>query len=164
MLGCKEIILLALYGYVLFNVLKPTQKMEMILLTVVVFFLLTNIDGKRYIIPTWQRVLPETRLEDINWIKPKLGLVDFGGSRQNNIVDVDLGLAYAFSCFIDPHETDPRQKYKCCWGHPGKIRACLGYSADGIRSYHQPWSHHQRSEIQSAFPSGEWKYPLHRNS
>jgi hypothetical protein len=44
MLGCKEIILLALYGYVLFKVLKPTQKMEMILLTVAVFFLLTNID------------------------------------------------------------------------------------------------------------------------
>ena len=32
---------------------------------------LANFDGKRYIMPTWQKVLPETRLEDINWIKPK---------------------------------------------------------------------------------------------
>ena len=32
---------------------------------------LTNIGGKRYIVPTWQEVLPETQLSDINWIKPK---------------------------------------------------------------------------------------------
>ena len=67
-----------------------------------------------------------------HWVKPKLGLVEFGGTKQNNIIDVELGLAYAFSCFIDPHETDPAHKYKCCWGHPRKIRACLGYSPDGI--------------------------------
>ena len=29
-------------------------------------------NGKKYIIPTWQEVLPETTLGDINWIKPKL--------------------------------------------------------------------------------------------
>ena len=33
---------------------------------------LANIGGKRYIAPTWQEVLPETTLGDINWIKPKL--------------------------------------------------------------------------------------------
>lgn len=43
MLSCKEIIILALYGYILFNVLKPEQKMEMIGLTIFVFFLLNNI-------------------------------------------------------------------------------------------------------------------------
>ena len=103
-------------------------------------------DGKKF--QMWYRASLEPfalgyaySVDGINWIKPKLGLVDFGGSRQNNIVDVDLGLAYAFSCFIDPHETDPRQKYKCCWGHPGKIRACLGYSADGIR-----WTAYNRGE------------------
>jgi len=31
----------------------------------------SNEDGKTYIIPTWQEVLPETTLDDINWIKPK---------------------------------------------------------------------------------------------
>ncbi len=71
--------------------------------------------------------------DGLHWVKPKLGLVEFGGTKQNNIIDVELGLAYAFSCFIDPHETDPAHKYKCCWGHPRKIRACLGYSPDGIR-------------------------------
>ena len=33
---------------------------------------LANIGDKRYIVPTWQEVLPETTLDDINWIKPKL--------------------------------------------------------------------------------------------
>ena len=32
---------------------------------------LLNIGGKRYIVPTWQEVLPETELSDIKWIKPK---------------------------------------------------------------------------------------------
>ena len=32
---------------------------------------LANIGGKRYLLPTWQEVLPETELSDIKWIKPK---------------------------------------------------------------------------------------------
>jgi len=32
---------------------------------------LANIGGKKYLLPTWQEVLPETELNDINWIKPK---------------------------------------------------------------------------------------------
>jgi len=33
---------------------------------------LANIENKRYIMPTWEEVLPETTLKDINWIKPKI--------------------------------------------------------------------------------------------
>ena len=33
---------------------------------------LTTMGGKKYIVPIWQEVLPETTLDDINWIKPKL--------------------------------------------------------------------------------------------
>ncbi len=33
---------------------------------------LVNIGGKKYIVPIWKEVLPETTLDDINWIKPKL--------------------------------------------------------------------------------------------
>jgi len=36
---------------------------------------LANIGGKRYIMPTWQEVLPETTLKDINWIKPKIKII-----------------------------------------------------------------------------------------
>jgi hypothetical protein len=71
--------------------------------------------------------------DGLHWVKPKLGLVEFSGTKQNNIIDVELGLAYSFSCFIDPHEPDPDHKYKCCRGRPSKIRVCHGHSPDGIR-------------------------------
>ena len=32
---------------------------------------LANVGGKKYILPTWQEVLPETELSDIKWVKPK---------------------------------------------------------------------------------------------
>jgi|TARA_B110000503_G_scaffold56017_1_gene89855 hypothetical protein len=34
--------------------------------------LFTGTDGQKFITPTWQKVLPETTLEDINWVKPEL--------------------------------------------------------------------------------------------
>ena len=34
--------------------------------------LFTGSDGKKFIVPTWQEVLPETTINDINWIKPEL--------------------------------------------------------------------------------------------
>ena len=42
MIGCKEIILLSIYAYILFKVLKKDQYMEMIVLTVFVYYLLNN--------------------------------------------------------------------------------------------------------------------------
>jgi hypothetical protein len=30
-------------------------------------------DGQKYIIPTWQEVVPETTLADIEWVKPEIG-------------------------------------------------------------------------------------------
>ena len=29
-------------------------------------------DGQKYIVPTWQKVVPETTLNDIKWIKPEV--------------------------------------------------------------------------------------------
>jgi len=45
---------------------------------------LANIGGKRYILPTWQEVLPETELSDIKWIKPKpIGEISASSSDPN---------------------------------------------------------------------------------
>ena len=33
---------------------------------------LVQLGGKKYIVPTWQEVLPETTLNDIEWINPKI--------------------------------------------------------------------------------------------
>ena len=43
-------------------------------LTNIPFYLLVYLqeqDGKKFIVPAWKEVLPETTLEDINWVKPK---------------------------------------------------------------------------------------------
>lgn len=32
--------------------------------------LFTNLEGQCYIVPTWQKVDPDTTLSDIEWIKP----------------------------------------------------------------------------------------------
>jgi hypothetical protein len=34
--------------------------------------LFTGQDGQKYIVPTWQKVVPETTLNDIKWIKPEV--------------------------------------------------------------------------------------------
>ena len=33
--------------------------------------LFTDKDGQKWIVPIWKKVLPETTLKDINWVKPK---------------------------------------------------------------------------------------------
>jgi len=33
-------------------------------------------DGKKFIVPTWQEVLPETTLNDVEWIKPEAKKVE----------------------------------------------------------------------------------------
>lgn len=54
----------------------------------------------------------------INWRKPNLGLYEWEGSRQNNILFPNDNFPYAHSSagvntvFIDPNATDPNQKYK----------------------------------------------------
>jgi hypothetical protein len=36
----------------------------------------SSVDGKRYIVPTWQEVDPRTMLVDIEWVKPAMKKVD----------------------------------------------------------------------------------------
>jgi hypothetical protein len=38
---------------------------------------LTNIDNNVFLVPGWQKVLPETTLEDINWIKKEIPKTEF---------------------------------------------------------------------------------------
>jgi hypothetical protein len=33
---------------------------------------LVSFNGKKYIVPSWQEVLPETTLNDIEWVKPQV--------------------------------------------------------------------------------------------
>ena len=47
--------------------------------------------------------------DGVNWVKPKLGLVEHAGSKANNIVFAFAGPA---NIFIDPKATDPKGRFK----------------------------------------------------
>ncbi len=50
-----------------------------------------------------------TSRDGLNWVKPNLGLVEFQGSRANNIV---LRGPHGAGVFKDPRDPDPQRRYK----------------------------------------------------
>ncbi len=65
--------------------------------------------------------------DGIHWVRPNLGLHEYEGSRDNNIVLPDVVNS---TVFVDRHESDPARRYKALFG---KGRFYTGaYSADGI--------------------------------
>jgi len=68
--------------------------------------------------------------DGIHWTRPKLGLIEMNGSRDNNLVPW-------IPHFLDDKEPDPNKRYKGVWisGHTRWITDFsrrLAYSADGI--------------------------------
>lgn len=65
--------------------------------------------------------------DGLHWDRPNLGLYEYEGSTDNNIVIPDLANATAF---VDEHADDPDQKYKALFGSRDGYKGA--YSADGI--------------------------------
>ena len=70
-----------------------------------------------------------TSRDGIAWQKPDLGLVDYRGSRANNIV---LRGPHGAGVRKDPHEADPARRYKMFTSLEEQDLA-VAFSADGIR-------------------------------
>jgi hypothetical protein len=57
-----------------------------------------------------ERVVCEAFSDDgVNWVKPELGLVEFQGSKANNILPAEANYGYLFE---DLHDPDPARRYK----------------------------------------------------
>ena len=71
-----------------------------------------------------------TSEDGIRWQKPELGIYEFRGTKQNNIVMDHSGLASGV--FRDQHEADPDKRYKMLhmWRD---YKVYASYSADGRR-------------------------------
>jgi len=67
-----------------------------------------------------------TSRDGIHWQKPELGLVEFQGSKQNNIV---WRGPHGTGIFRDAHDVDPARRYKALFKSGGM---CVAFSADGI--------------------------------
>lgn len=74
--------------------------------------------------------------DGLKWEKPALGLVEFAGSRANNIVDfiVSQPLIPAAAILHDPEERDPARRFKLAYEarYDGQARFCVAYSPDGL--------------------------------
>lgn len=87
--------------------------------------------------------------DGIHWKKPNLGIVDFEGSKDNNII---LRSVVDGTVFIDPR-APPERRYKLLstvGPHSGGLR--ISYSADGVRfTMGQPVSPWNPDSQQNAF-------------
>jgi hypothetical protein len=68
-----------------------------------------------------------TSKDGINWEKPELGVIDFDGSKKNNIV---IEYSHGVTVMKDLHETDPQKRYKAI--HPERENSFVWFSPDGI--------------------------------
>ena len=82
--------------------------------------------------------------DGIQWMKPSLGIINFGGSRDNNIVmrRTTHGL-HAGGVLHDPRDPDPARRYKFLHRNAEARRMASCFSADGLR-WSQPvlWREH----------------------
>ena len=87
-------------------------------------------------VPT--KIAYATSTDGIRWERPKLGIVEVNGSRENNYLTGAMGI-YGFSIIKDPSDIPSRQ-YKMIFSILGRearwaefhVPLCLAYSADGI--------------------------------
>lgn len=93
--------------------------------------------------------------DGLRWTKPDLGLFDFNGERNTNIVLVANGGhsdRYGVSVVVDPRDPNPARRYKMAYTDFARDRGaerpglCVAFSPDGVR-----WTKHPKA-------------PLHRTS
>ncbi|WP_327241143.1 hypothetical protein [Streptomyces sp. NBC_01320] len=76
--------------------------------------------------------------DGVHWAKPKLGLVSFDGSKDNNILFEHV---QGTSVLYDPADPDPTRRYKLITlREAGGTSLCVAFSSDGIHfSDLKPW-------------------------
>ena len=70
-----------------------------------------------------------TSRDGIRWEKPALGIVEFDGSKKNNIV---YRTPHGTGVLKDLRETDPARRYKMFTRDGNSIELAVAFSADGI--------------------------------
>lgn len=86
--------------------------------------------------------------DGITWYKPSLGLVDWKGSKDNNLISTDKDMSMTTGIYLD-EDAAASERYKIVTGSNGKGRIAL--SADGIR-----WNQTKDLEAET---HGRWDTP-----
>lgn len=91
-------------------------------------------------------ILYATSVDGVSWDRPALGLHEFRGSKENNIVLKNYGYEdhYSPSVIKDLRDPDPERRYKMIWWdfplgprYYKDCGMCIAFSPDGIQ-----WSRH----------------------
>ncbi|MEN8193647.1 MAG: hypothetical protein ABFS12_12570, partial [Bacteroidota bacterium] len=86
-------------------------------------------------------ILYATSIDGLNWIRPNLGLFEFQGSKENNIILQNYGYhdLYSPSIIKDKLDPDPARRYKMVWWdfplgdeEYQDDGMCVAFSPDGI--------------------------------
>ena len=83
----------------------------------------------------FERVCFAKSKDGYHWERPNLGLVEYGGNRNNNLVDLNQGSHHVQSCvvFYEPEELDPARRFKMVFqARKYKNVFAAAYSADGF--------------------------------
>ncbi len=77
-----------------------------------------------------------TSPDGIAWEKPELGLVEFNGSKKNNIVALPGRMPFStWAVLHDAEDPDPGRRFKAAYGVRGEggDGFCVAFSPDGLR-------------------------------
>lgn len=89
--------------------------------------------------------------DGVSWDKPGLGLVEYGGNRNNHLVDLNLGDFGLMACVVlhDPEDPAPARRFKMIFETRKYAQAfAVAYSPDGTRWTESPDN-----------PRGSWMEP-----
>ena len=95
-----------------------------------------------------QRICFATSTDGYHWEKPNLGLVEYRGSCDNNLIDFNQGIDHVQSCVVyhDLDDSDPSRRFKMLVGtRKYNFHFAAAFSADGLS-----WRESERN------PVGAW--------
>ncbi len=82
-----------------------------------------------------------TSKDGVHWDKPSLGLVEYKGSKDNNICELAEPTLWSTAAVLhDPEDPDPSRRFKIAYEakFDGKNLFCVAYSGDGLRWKRSP--------------------------
>ena len=89
----------------------------------------------------FERICLATSRDGYHWQKPNLGLVDYRGNRNNNLVDLNQGSHHVQSCVVlhDPDDPDVSRRFKLLFqSNKYNKKFAVAYSADGLTWQESP--------------------------
>ena len=104
-----------------------------------------------------------TSQDGVHWEKPSLGLIEFEGSKDNNIVLMANCMMHDPAPIIDRIDPDPQRRYKAVWWGGRKdasqengwrLGHCVGFSPDGVHWREHPENPVWPDDAEVAIPAG----------